>query len=178
MRCLTEYIQLLAQREDFDNWINILFVVILAIFWLVGGLVKAMSKNRQQPDTKSQPKPLMRSKDFRQSRSHKPPPVPSTVRPTSQPQPRKHSKVGTRPRPVSHKPVVNLAAQPEYPSKAMFIDQPDLSKSPTLMQKPRSEAVSLQFLDLYNPQELRRAVIHYEIFGKPLALRGPYSPPF
>ncbi len=180
MICLAQNMQLLAQREDFDNWVNIFVVVMLAVFWLVGGLVKAMSKKAQDQKlgTEAKPKPSGLSKDFRKPRLQKPPPVPSGVGPPSQPQLLRQFKEGARPRPVAHKPAVDLALQSDYLSKAQFIEQPDISKAPTLMQKPRSEAASLPFLDLSNPQELRKAIIYYEILGKPLALRGPHSPPW
>jgi hypothetical protein len=207
MRCLAQYMQLLAQRKDFDNWVNILFVVMIAIFWLVGGLVKAMAKkaqDRQQPGTEAQPKPLRRPADFRQARSRKPPPVPSGVRPPLQPKLRRQPEGAARPRPAAYKPddsrqkpdyipAVDLAVQPEKTTKvphlridlpehrqlsSQFIEQSDLTKAATLTQKPRFAAASLSFLDISNPQELRRAIMHYEILGKPLALRGPHSPPW
>jgi len=170
---LSQYIVLLAQRKDFDNWVNILVVVMLAIFWLVGGLVKAMGKkahDRQQPGTEAQPKPLRRPADFRQARSRKPPPVPSAGHLPSQPQLRRQPEGASRPRPAAYKldesrhkpahiPAVDLAVQPEHP-------------------QPRFAAASLSFLDISNPQELRRAIMYYEIIGKPLALRGPHSPPW
>jgi hypothetical protein len=204
---LSQYIMLLAQRKDFDNWVNILFVVMLAIFWLVGGLVKTIGKkaqDRQKPGTKAQPKPLRRPEYFRQARSRKPPPVPSDGYPPSQPKLRRKPEGAVRPRPSAYKPdesrqkpvyipAVDLVLQPEKTTKvphlrsdlpehrqlsSQFIEQSDLPNAATLTQKPGFAAASLSFLDISNPQELRRAIMYYEIIGKPLALRGPHSPPW
>src|SRR4030042_3496810 len=35
---------ILAARDDIEGWMNILFVVILAVFWALGGILKAKSK--------------------------------------------------------------------------------------------------------------------------------------
>jgi len=39
---------ILARRnEDAESWMNILFVVVLAVFWVLGGILKAKSKSAQ-----------------------------------------------------------------------------------------------------------------------------------
>jgi len=40
-------------------------------------------------------------------------------------------------------------------------------------EKPPAEYVHGLLLDYADPDKLRRAILHYEILGKPLALRGP-----
>jgi hypothetical protein len=49
--------QLLAQNDG-EEWINILFIVVLAVFWLVGGLVKAAGARRnaaRKPQERREP---------------------------------------------------------------------------------------------------------------------------
>ena len=39
----TQFI-LAGSGEDVEGWMNILFVVVLAVFWIVSGIIKATSK--------------------------------------------------------------------------------------------------------------------------------------
>ena len=41
MNDLLEQIILAARNNDVEGWMNILFVVVLAVLWAVGGIVKA-----------------------------------------------------------------------------------------------------------------------------------------
>jgi hypothetical protein len=59
----------------------------------------------------------------------------------------------------AHIPAVNLVVHPEHP-------------------QPLFAATSLSFLDISNPQELRKAIVYYEIIGKPISIRGPHLPPW
>jgi hypothetical protein len=56
---LSVQLGLLAQRGNFDDWANILFVAVMALLWLVGSVVKAVSKKtppREQPGQENAPK--------------------------------------------------------------------------------------------------------------------------
>ena len=52
MNVLLAQIILLARGEDVDKWTNVLFVVVLAVFWVVGSIIKAKSKKPEGEEEK------------------------------------------------------------------------------------------------------------------------------
>jgi len=44
MNALLGQIMLIAQGQDVHRWTNVLFVVVLAVFWVVGSIIKAKTK--------------------------------------------------------------------------------------------------------------------------------------
>ena len=59
---------LAAQNDDFEKYMNILFLVVLAAFWLIGGIVKAKSEHAKRqkkiqspPDSNAGPKPTSKN---------------------------------------------------------------------------------------------------------------------
>ncbi|MHC4749955.1 MAG: hypothetical protein ACYTFW_08780, partial [Planctomycetota bacterium] len=56
-----------ARNDDSEGWMNILFVVVLAVFWIIGGIVKAKGKKPKEHDQEQMPlkpahKPPVRSR--------------------------------------------------------------------------------------------------------------------
>jgi len=45
--------------------------------------------------------------------------------------------------------------------------------TPVPAEMPETEYLSELLLDYADPEELRRAILHYEILGRPLSLRDP-----
>ena len=195
----------LAQKDNVDSWMNILFVVVLAVFWIVGGIIKA-NKNkregRQEEQTPLKPahKPPARSKGlleqiFEQARAH----VESAQDRPSRPSPQQPSTKLAAIRSAAQKYAaqVEQAAQlkttkptpePELPPPEPHI-QPDIRDLPEYTDKAvkklqakhvsvpaeitESRHLSEILSDYSDPDELRRAILHYEILGRPLSLRDP-----
>jgi len=144
---------LAARNSNTKDWTNILFIVILAVFWTLGAVIKAKTKKSElqegQPTRKGSAKLLQKRPVFQKRPVSRMPPT----QPPPQVQP-PHRKVA-RPQPVVQK-VVPLAAYN------------DLKK-----QKAQPRHIIEPLLDFDDPGKLRKAILHYEILGRPLALRDP-----
>ena len=203
---------ILARRNnDVGGWMQILVFIALAVFWAVGGILKAKanksesgSKGKGNLPRKPSRKPPLHSREAREQMLKK------LERPVG-------SAHGQRqqPRPATQKPrmkfadlqaaVRKFAAEAEKafetePKKP--IQKPKPSSQPVLQIKdkepelsepmtpaikgskdkqetepeliiPETEYLSELLTDYDNPDELRRAILHYEILGKPLSLRDP-----
>lgn len=209
---------ILARRNnDVGGWMQILVFIALAIFWAVGGILKAKankseSGNKGNLPRKPSRKPPLHSREAREQMLKK------LERPAD-------SAHGQRqqPRPATQRPrmkfadlqaaVRKFAAEAEKafdtePKKP--IQKPKPSSPPVSQIKPKKstlvepmatafvEPVTTAFkglqdkqeiepapmpessiylsgllIDYADPDELRRAILHYEILGKPLSLRDP-----
>ena len=201
--------QILAARDkDFESWTNILFIVVIGIFWVVGGILKAKAnkskqQEQEQPGRKppeptpvgGPPRPFQKT-PFRQAQR----PVGRT--PKSQPRPQQvqpsRRKI-VRPQPAGRKPSIKTEGAIEFPTLEALETpkvslpgpqlQADLEELPEFTAKtikkledmristpaetPQAAYLSEILLDYADPEKLRRAILHYEILGKPLSLRGP-----
>ena len=188
----------LAQKDDVDSWMNILFVVVLAVFWVVGGIIKA-NKNkregRQEEQTPLKPahKPPARSKGlleqiFEQARGHVEPAQGRPSRPSPQQPTSKLAALRsaaqkyaaeieqaarlqtTKPTPEPHiQP--DIRELPEFTDKA--VKKLHAKHVPVPAEITESRHLSEILSDYSDPDELRRAILHYEILGRPLSLRDP-----
>jgi hypothetical protein len=195
----------LARKDDVDSWMNILFVVVLAAFWIVGGIIKAKKNKPKAQDGEQLPlkpahRPPARSKSLlEQFLEHARGPVEPAHRQPSRPGVRQPTSKLAALRSAARKYVAEIEqaarlqtseSTPEQklsPSKPQI--QPDIKELPVFTDKavkklqakrvnipveiaePRhlSEILS----DYSDPDELRRAILHYEILGRPLSLRDP-----
>jgi len=198
---------ILARRnDDAESWMSILVFVVLAVFWAIGGIIKAKSRSSDTRDGKSMPR----------RPAHRPPAgVSRPPREQLLKQSRQPSGLAKRrePRPATKKPLTKFAeiraafqkyaaeaeqafqAQTEKPVTETKIPvpkpkvKPDVLKVPESSRKsliqledrqdavpaemPEAEYLSGITLDYTDPEELRRAILHYEILGRPLSLRDP-----
>ncbi len=197
---------ILARRsDDAEGWMNILFVVVVAAFWLVGGIVKAKAKKAENQDKEQLPRKPARK-----------PPAPGRGAP-QQLLKRRDRPVGPvqlrEHRPGIQQPRTKLAdlraaarrftAEVEQAARFQAIEptpepelslpeqqiQPDLQELPQFTSKAveqledeqvpaRAKMAHAEYLsgllsDYADPDELRRAILHYEILGRPLSLREP-----
>ena len=200
---------ILARRsEDAEKWMNILFVVVLAVFWAVGGILKARAKKTQDGDAgKSSGRPARRppaqSSMAREQllRQAGPPPVGRAERP-----PYRSSLGQARTRLAELRAAAQKFAAEAEQAFRVQIQEParevlpaarrpksrpeprdvleSLAKLPTAPQPenlpPPEETAPApceylpELLSAYaDPDQLRRAILHYEILGRPLALRDP-----
>lgn len=196
---------ILARRnDDADSWMNILFVIVLAVFWLIGGIIKAKSKKNVSRDEqllgKPVRKPPLHSREAREQMLKR------LERPAD-------SAQSQQPRPATQKPRMKFAdlqaavrkfaveaekafqadirepvreIKPQFTEPQIKADKPKLTEPMTTTIKgfhekrttepaqiPESEYLSEILTDYADPEELRRAILHYEILGKPLSLRNP-----
>ncbi len=196
---------ILARRnDDTEGWMNILIVVVLAVFWAIGGFVKAKSRKPKTQDEQMPGKPIRKPTAYSsQAREQMLRQLPGPV----------GSEQGQRqqPRTVAQKPRMKFAdlqaavrkfaveaeqafqsqsgkkipelkpvlTEPQNPPKTVKLTettdktakrlQDNLVSEPA--QMPESEYLSELLADYADPEELRRAILHYEILGKPLSLR-------
>ena len=185
---------LAAKNNDGKDWISSLPIILLAIFWIVGGILKARANKKaeesEHPDRtgddtrtagQSAPHPPARS-PLPQPRKYQPAPQPQ-ARPTEPspkiPKPRMPqqqplpAETIVQPRLPQFEAVVpaltaELAELPKFTSP-----QPQLIKPMRKIGSPDVESIrAAQIeLELQDVQDLRKAVLYAEIIGKPLSLR-------
>jgi hypothetical protein len=195
---------LAGRSDDAEGWMNILIVVVLAVFWAIGGIIKAKAKKTGGPDEQSPGKPVrkppLHSSEAREQM------LKQLQRPAESAQDQRQ-----QPRPDAQQPRMRFAdlqaavrkfaveaeksfqsqsgkktptpkpvlTEPQNPHKAVELPEPTgktvkrqqgemVSGTEQILE---SEYLSGLLLDYANPEELRRAILHYEILGKPLSLR-------
>jgi hypothetical protein len=169
---------------------NILFIVMVAIFYVVGSALKAKAnKARKQDKEQLTRKPtrlppagrggVQRQVLERPRRAAGPAP---TRQYQQQVQPARR-KVA-RPQPAAQKfaakeeqAVVIPALEPLEVESVELVSKP-LEKLtgkqvPVPAETPQAKYLSEILLDYADPDELKTAILHYEILGKPLSLRAP-----
>ena len=197
---------ILARRnDDVEGLMNILFVVVLVAFWLIGGIIKAKANKTGARDEQSPRKPARR------------PPVHSKESREQMLSRLKRSAVSAQdqsqqPRPVAQKPRMKFSdlqaavrkfaveaeksfhadtKQETTPKPKLTLAEPKikvesdeftepidktakrLQETSEAAQSFETEYLSELLTDYSDPEELRRAILHYEILGRPLSLRGP-----
>ena len=173
----------LARNGDAESWMNVLFVVILAVFYAVGSIVRAKSNKSKQEDEDRQPALKPRFKPARQTAYRQPQrPV---ARIMQQPQiPLARRKTQSREQQLVQ--ATELLQEQKPPSLQFDIEKPRKSLTKPLKElevgqvltrpggiQPRAIIVEEPLVNFGDPDELKRAILHYEILGKPLALRKP-----
>ena len=197
------------------NWMQMLVFAILAVFYVLGIILKAKTnklkdKDQEQPSGKAGIKP---AESARAPKAFPKTPYQQVQRPVGrtisrQPRPQVSATGGPRRKVVRPQPVVQKVATkkeqaigleaielPEIselslPSLQLQPDFKELKELPEFAGKPikkleedkgvgipaeipHAKAVTEPLLDYADPDKLRRAILHYEILGKPLSLRGP-----
>jgi hypothetical protein len=198
---LAQLIVAAQSRNDRDgSWMQILVFVILAIFYAVGSIVKAKAKRDVQKKEKQIPgKPARKAPARPQAEStielqmlkqlfgipEKPAPSeqprpqvtkPQVARPQVQPPRRKV----VRPQPaIGRKAAIKTEEAVKIPTFEPQV-QPKLEKVPGLtgeaevpIEISQTKYLSGILSDYDDAEKLRRAILHYEILGKPLSLRDP-----
>jgi len=199
---------ILARRnDDADSWMNILFVVVLAIFWLVGGIIKAKANKSQIGSKDNLPRKPLRNKPPLHSREAREQMLKRLERPAAD------SAQSQQPHPIPQKPRMKFSdlqaavrkfaveaekafqgdtrepvreikpqlTEPQIKAVKPKVTEPTNTTIKGLQDKrasepaqiPESEYLSELLTDYSDPDELRRAILHYEILGKPLSLRNP-----
>jgi hypothetical protein len=160
--------------EKDTGWMQILVFVILSVFYAVGSIVKARA-NKTAPKTPNRP-------------ARKPPDLqilkqffglPEEPESSSQPSPEASKPQAAKPQVQQTRRKV---ARPQPAGMAMFEPRMAMSQVQPKLEKatagvaapaeiPRAKYLSKILSDYDDPEKLRRAILHYEILGKPLSLR-------
>lgn len=179
---------LAARNDDAKNWTNVLFIVVVAAVYAVGSIIKARA-NKIKLEDEEEPEG---------GRGLKLQP-----RRQVQPQRRKVVRLqGIAQRLAAKKPDIALEAA-ELPEVSELTPptpqlQPDLQglleSTGKTVRKLKGKSVGIPAVqhqlslgsrligagylpeilsDYGDPESIRRAILHYEILGKPLSLRGP-----
>jgi len=196
---------ILASHGDRDvgDWTNVLFVVIMLVFWAIGGILKAKSgKAKAQREEGSARRRPGLGEDRQVPGKPVQVPSPRAIR-TSEAEPGTERPIIRRvQRPIRARDLaaglrsvsqelpacgeqdVHIELSEELQSletkQQADRDRGDillgLSPSPGLMfASSESRLGTRALLDLDSAEKLRKAILHYEVLGKPMALREPFS---
>ena len=145
---------ILAQRDvEDEGWMNILVVIVMIVFWMVGGIIKAMktkSDQQQQPSrVPARKRPAPRRAATRQSSSHPTHPPVSTQHPQQSVQPRRTTladlraaarKFAAEAEQAFQQPSPAQKSTPEYRPR-LQTTEPDFTPDSTVSTEPVVEAV-------------------------------------
>lgn len=191
------------QSGDMKGWGNIVFIVALAIFWLISAIFKSMARKDEEEKTgekqlsgKPGSKPAAgttREGPFQQIRRA----IEAEVQKQRQLQARQAQKKVVRPQPAARKVVPSTERITRIPATKQVVEaklaratpqlEPEIQELPEFTDKvvknlkdkristpseiPQTKQLVEILADYSDPEELRRAILHYEILGRPLALR-------
>lgn len=176
---------LAARNDDVERWMQMLVIAIFVIVYALGSIIKARANRGVEEEGEEQ------------ERARRPagPMLRRQPRPAVQPERRKVM----RPEPVARKltakkeqviqiPTLEQLEEVELPLPRPQV-QPDFEELPEFTREtvkeledkrvgipaetPEAKYLAEISLDYDDPDKLRRAILHYEILGRPLSLRGP-----
>jgi hypothetical protein len=168
---------ILAARDSNERdagWMQILVFVILSVFYAVGSIVKARAnktapKGKEQIPRKPARKPpastidLQSLKQFWRS---------ARATPGSQPRPQVQPKLEELPE-FTAEMALAIPATVKKDIRLSSVEAPEVMRVAAPAEIPRVKYLSEILSDYDDPEKLRRAILHYEILGKPLSLREP-----
>ncbi|HUS72826.1 MAG TPA: hypothetical protein VMY06_07135 [Sedimentisphaerales bacterium] len=196
---------ILAAREK-KGWGNILFIVFLALFWAIGGILKA-TRAKKAEEEKAGGKLLSRKPEGKPAEGIKGLPkgpfqkirlaLEAELQKQHLLQAQQPQRKLARPQPAAQKVAAKTERAAQIPTlqpveKAKIGPltrqvQPKLQELPDFTGKtvkklkdkridapseiPQVKHLAEILLDYSDPNELKRAILHYEILGKPLSLR-------
>ncbi len=64
MTDFTAYLILAQRNNDIESWVNILFIVVMAVFWIVGGIIKSKAQKKEFKSGQNKPvRPARKAKN-------------------------------------------------------------------------------------------------------------------
>jgi hypothetical protein len=182
---------ILARNGDTGGWVQILVLVVMVVIYGIGSIIKAKAGKSEESDesepSKPGQKPMLErvesiakafEKQFLQHRPQaKQQPEPrrqqQAQRPVARPQPRAVPQ-----RPIPARPVPDMAAQlssRKTPEPAIATAaKGHLAQSGLRADATAGAGTVLPLLVAGgDPDALAKAILHYEILGRPLSLRDP-----
>ncbi|TKJ37090.1 MAG: hypothetical protein CEE38_09320 [Planctomycetes bacterium B3_Pla] len=182
---------IVAQRNvDGEGWINILVVIVMAAIWMIGGILKA-KKGRPDEQQRQARRPPAPGRDPMQQPQH--PAGPAQRLPATQ---QVRTKLGdlraaakkfvaeaeqafqvqtTEPKTKPQHSASKQQIQPE-PAEGRDLTGTTVKglagkRDTSTAATPEAQHLPELLQDYADPDNLRRAILHYEILGKPLSLR-------
>ena len=193
---ILEQIVAAARRRRPEGWGNILFIAFLAIFWVIGAILKAKSQKEEKAKTgerqlkgkpAGKPSEVVKKSPFQEIRRA----IEAEIQKQMGQQVQQPQKKVARPRPVVQKAAVKrepavrapalepdtqtvqtgIEELPEFTGKA--VKKLEDERISVKAEMPQAKHLAEILFDYSDPDELKRAILHYEILGRPLSLRGP-----
>jgi hypothetical protein len=167
-----------ARNEDFEGWSQILIVVIMAVVYGISGILKA-AKSKKLEDKEGPEQEAEAKQPFDHAQGKRP--AGDVIRRVYEAyKAYQEASQPKRTKTVPDKRILQRQAKAEraaviVPKKPQIEPQLEvkIQEAPeitTEIEKPPDYSGE-PFLDVSDPEVIRRAILHYEIFGKPLALR-------
>jgi hypothetical protein len=165
---------LLGQGPDGEesSWMQLLVFVILAVFWAIGGIMKARAAKSQEEKQKQQtpPRPPRQRPSLERILDAQP------EKARTRPMQAKAVKMARKPVPekvfgLQVEEIAAVQAADHAPSRPKVSAK---KKAPLAEEKAEAAIMTLEEpqIQIGTTDQLRAAIIHYEIFGKCIALRG------
>jgi len=190
-----------ARNRDIEDsgWVQILVFIAMAVFWILGAMKAKSRKKDQSEEQENMPMRRPRARPPATGRGGQQQKLPPQQRRAylawreqqSQKQPKQQKRTITRPQPSVQKTAVlkpratkklgiiqGLDVDDLFPEEVPQAPKglgADLSSSKRRQEVETPEPSLLLGLrtDYADPEQLRLAILHYEILGKPLSLRPP-----
>jgi hypothetical protein len=161
-----------AANGDEEGWMQILVFIVLAVFWAIGGIMKARAaktqqeKQKQQPKERPQPRPRPSLERFLQREPEK-----ARARPM-QARAAKIARQLVRDKAAEQAKKEPVAVQSSESVKDVLaeVDKIDYIGEIAPVEAAMA-AVARQEIELGTSEQLREAMLHFEIFGKCIGLR-------
>jgi len=152
-----------------NGWMQLLVFIVLAVFWAIGGIMKARSaksqndKQKQQTKPRPQPRPRPSLERFLRGEPEKARTKPMQVRASKMAQQLAMDKAGGK-QPAQAKAFDYRlrGVQPEVVAQ----EKPDVEAAPGALA-----VVDRPEVEIGTSEQLRAAMLHCEIFGKCVGLR-------
>ncbi|MCJ7776898.1 MAG: hypothetical protein MUP16_01100 [Sedimentisphaerales bacterium] len=151
---------ILSSRNESESWLNILFIIVLAVFWILGGILKARSQKAGKSDEDEQA--TGKTKYSRSSADKV-----TTQKVTTQDEQLRSRIKRSRPKSVSQPATLLIT---EHKDEPVTVSKGNISEPHE--QPLQSQSID-SFLNYADTDELKRAIVLYEIIGKPLSIRKP-----
>ena len=153
-------IQVIARNED-GGWMQLLVFVVMAVIWAIGGILKA-KKNKESMDQE------------RQLSGKRPRPQPQRAAVDANKITQLSVLMQKPGRLIQNQKQAKLFDVVEQDQEvAESVRELSLKSKPlkTTFKRAQTEQIVEDLVKLEGPDDLRSAILHYEILGKPLSLR-------
>jgi len=184
---LLAQIVLAARGDDTERWMNTLVIVLLAVFWAVGGILKARARKAEKAEAEDEEPgvgkgPLGPLRPTARRATAKPVykdkargvavwrPQPQRIRAGA-----KTLAEGVEPRQAKPSVAGRKAREPKTAVAKMagVVRPPKVVPAAGAVRAVEKPMLEQLLLSAEEPDELRKAILYYEILGKPLSLREP-----
>ncbi len=158
---------LAARNNDYGSWGQLLAFIVLAIFWIVGAIAKVRSNKVELADEGGEEEEFVKPVEPRRPQPQQ---RVQRQRPVSRPERQGADVVRSGTHMPSQKRRALSTASVEQSVK--LADKTVAGVGADVVSPEIGyEIAASPVVDFADPEELRRAILHYEILGKPLSMR-------